>query len=160
MLDKNQSCITKDEYLPSYQEDSGITGVEQNYIYFFKNPEHISEQELQDICDTFGEFMISAYLLVDPFGPYEELPGDKKNGFKKVNLANKSIDVKKGMFRLFLEGDATPDENKLFLYKEKKELKPRKDIEIEDGMVVIAPVLDTTAIGIFSKGIDLAGFFK
>lgn len=35
MLDKNQSCITKDEYLPSYQEDSGITGVEQNYIYFF-----------------------------------------------------------------------------------------------------------------------------
>ncbi|SPX83424.1 Uncharacterised protein [Listeria innocua] len=26
MLDKNQSCITKDEYLLSYQEDSGITG--------------------------------------------------------------------------------------------------------------------------------------
>lgn len=60
--------------------------------------------------------MSSAYLLVDPFGSYEELPGVKKNGFKKVNFADKSMDVKKDMFRLFLEGDATPNENKLFLY--------------------------------------------
>ncbi|WP_260444402.1 hypothetical protein [Listeria cossartiae] len=55
-------------------------------------------------------------MLVDPFGSYEELPGVKKNGFKKVNFADKSMDVKKDMFRLFLEGDATPNENKLFLY--------------------------------------------
>lgn len=33
-------------------------------------------------------------------------------------------------------------------------------MEIEDGMIVISPVLDVTAIGIFSKGIDLAQFFK
>lgn len=29
MLDKNQSCITKDEYLFSYQEDSGITAADR-----------------------------------------------------------------------------------------------------------------------------------
>lgn len=29
MLDKNQSCITKDEYFFSYQEDSGITAAER-----------------------------------------------------------------------------------------------------------------------------------
>lgn len=36
MLDKNQSCITKDEYLFSYQEDYGITGAD-----------HMWEQELR-----------------------------------------------------------------------------------------------------------------
>ncbi|EMS7906237.1 hypothetical protein V8K24_002844, partial [Listeria monocytogenes] len=119
-----------------------------------------SEQELQDICDTFGEFMVSAYFLVDIFGPYEELPGDKKNGYKKVVLADESMEIKKKMFHLFLEGDAYPDANKIFLFKEKKELNARKNMEIEDGMIVISPVLDVTAIGIFSKGIDLAQFFK
>lgn len=29
MLDKKQSCITKDEYFFSYQEDSGITAAER-----------------------------------------------------------------------------------------------------------------------------------
>ncbi|PZG37230.1 hypothetical protein C1910_12005 [Listeria ivanovii] len=160
MLDKTQLYIINDVYLPDYEEDSGITGAEQNYIYNFKDPEIISEREIKDICDTFGEFMISAYFLVGMGGPYEELPGDKKNGYKKVNLAGESLKFKQEMFRLFLEGDASPDANKIFLFKEKKELNVKKDMEIENGMVVIAPVLDTTAIGIFSKGIDLAKFFK
>lgn len=43
----------------------------------------------------------------------------------------------------------------------KKKWKPRKDIEIEDGIMIDLPtVLDTTIIEIFSKGIDLAGFSK
>ncbi|EOB6098277.1 hypothetical protein ACHPFL_000774 [Listeria monocytogenes] len=46
----------------SYQEDSGITGAEQNYIYIFKSPECTSEQELQDICAIFDEYMLSAYF--------------------------------------------------------------------------------------------------
>ncbi len=29
MLDENQSCIPKDEYLFSYQENSGITGADR-----------------------------------------------------------------------------------------------------------------------------------
>ncbi|EIE4408952.1 hypothetical protein LDC63_002976, partial [Listeria monocytogenes] len=86
--------------------------------------------------------------------------GDKKNGYKKVVLADESMEIKKKMFHLFLEGDAYPDANKIFLFKEKKELNARKNMEIEDGMIVISPVLDVTAIGIFSKGIDLAQFFK
>ncbi|WP_234293029.1 hypothetical protein [Listeria ivanovii] len=160
MLDKAQLYIVGDSNVPDYEVDSGITGAEQNYIYTFKNLRPISDQEIKDICDTFGEFMISAYFLVDPYGPYEELPGDKKNGYKKVNLAGESLRFKQEMFRLFLEGDASPDANKIFLFKEKKELNVKKDMEIENGMVVIAPVLDTTAIGIFSKGIELAKFFK
>ncbi|AIS61592.1 MULTISPECIES: hypothetical protein [Listeria] len=160
MLNKAQVYIVNNVDIPDYEVDSGIIGAEQIYIYNFKNPEHMSEQELQGICDTFGEFMISAYFLVGMGGPYEELSGAKENGFKKVILSDKSMDIKKRMFRLFLEGDATPDENKIFLFKEKKELNVKKDMEIEDRMIVIAPVLDTTAIGIFSKGIDLAKFFK
>ncbi|MBF2529501.1 hypothetical protein IA627_14890, partial [Listeria seeligeri] len=36
----------------------------------------------------------------------------------------------------------------------------RKQIELEDGMVVITPILDVRAIGIFSKGIDLVRLFQ
>ncbi|HBL6235757.1 TPA: hypothetical protein LR718_000001, partial [Listeria monocytogenes] len=67
MLDKQQLYIVENKDIPNYEVDSGITGAEQNYIYNFKNPIPISEQELQDICDTFGEFMFSAYFLVDIF---------------------------------------------------------------------------------------------
>ncbi|EPS5494685.1 hypothetical protein ACY27V_002295 [Listeria monocytogenes] len=41
-----------------------------------------------------------------------------------------------------------------------KKWKSRRDIEIEAEMVAIPLVLETTVIEIFSKGIDLAGFFK
>lgn len=45
---------------------------------------------------------------------------------KKVVLADESMEIKKKMFHLFLEGDAYPDANKIFLFKEKKELNARK----------------------------------
>ncbi|WP_260497598.1 hypothetical protein [Listeria ivanovii] len=86
MLDKAQLYIVGDSNVPDYEVDSRITGAEQNYIYTFKNLRPISEREIKDICDTFGEFMISAYFLVDPYGPYEELPGDKKMAIKRLIL--------------------------------------------------------------------------
>ncbi|EIE4406806.1 hypothetical protein LDC63_000789, partial [Listeria monocytogenes] len=47
MLDKQQLYIVENKDIPNYEVDSGITGAEQNYIYNFKNPIPISEQELQ-----------------------------------------------------------------------------------------------------------------
>lgn len=99
--------------------------------------------------------MVFVYFLVDIFGLYEELFGDKKNGYKKVVFVDEFMEIKKKMFYLFLEGDVYLDVNKIFLFKEKKELNVRKNMEIEDGMIVIFFVLDVIVIGIFLKGIDL-----
>lgn len=50
---------------------------------------------------------------------------------KRVILVNRSIDIKKEMFRLFIEGDFEPYANKIFLFKEKMELNYRKDINLK-----------------------------
>ncbi|MBF2361781.1 hypothetical protein IA759_00965 [Listeria marthii] len=160
MLNRGQIEIVRAEDTLEYGSDMGIDGADQIYIYYFKDPEKLLEQDVVDICEAFGEYMISAYFLNDVDGPYGKLQGDEKGGYKKVFLHGESQQLKREMFRLFIEGDYSPYLNRLFLFKQKIELDCRKQIELEDGMVVITPILDVRAIGIFSKGIDLVRLFQ
>lgn len=160
MLNREQIEIVRAEDALEYGSDIGIDGADQIYIYYFKDPEKPLEQDVEDICDAFGEYMISAYFLNDEDSSYTELQGDEIGGYKKVILQGESQQLKQEMFRLFIEGDYSPYLNRLFLFKQKMELDCRKQIELEDGMVIIAPILDVRAIGIFSKGIDLVRIFQ
>ncbi|MBC2074367.1 hypothetical protein [Listeria marthii] len=160
MLNREQIEIVRAEDALEYGSDIGIDGADQIYIYYFKDPGKLLEQDVYDICEAFGEYMISAYFLNDVDGPYEKLQGDEKGGYKKVFLQGESQQLKQEMFRLFIEGDYSPYLNRLFLFKQKIELDCRKQIELEDGMAIIAPILDVRAIGIFSKGIDLVRIFQ
>lgn len=160
MLNREQIEIVRAEDALEYGRDMGIDGAEQIYIYYFKDPGKLLEQDVVDICESFGEYMISAYFLNDVDGPYEKLQGDEKGGYKKVFLQGESQQLKREMFRLFIEGDYSPYLNRLFLFKQKIELDCRKQIELEAGMAIIAPILDVRAIGIFSKGIDLVRLFQ
>ncbi|HBM3487120.1 TPA: hypothetical protein LWG51_002266 [Listeria innocua] len=160
MLNREQIEIVRAEDALEYGSDIGIDGADQIYIYYFKDPEKPLEQDVVDICDAFGEYMISAYFLNDEDSSYTELQGDEIGGYKKVILQGESQQLKQEMFRLFIEGYYSPYLNRLFLFKQKIELDCRKQIELEDGMVVITPILDVRAIGIFSKGIDLVRLFQ
>ncbi|WP_258318778.1 hypothetical protein [Listeria monocytogenes] len=62
MLNREQIEIVRAEDALEYGSDIGIDGAEQIYIYYFKDPEKPLEQDLVDICEAFGEYMISAFF--------------------------------------------------------------------------------------------------
>ncbi|WP_240616050.1 hypothetical protein [Listeria kieliensis] len=159
-MNKKQLEKVKKEDVFNYAKDDGIIGADNIYIYYFDDPEKASDQEIEDICNTVGPYMQSVYFAEDPYGVYHELAGSRFGGYVKCNLWKETIETQKQMLQLFLYGDANPELNRIFLFKDKKRLNAGENVFLDANMVVMAPILDVRAVGFFSKGIDLELFFK